>query len=99
MSTQRRRRYRNGSALLFLLLLVFLLAWCLDMRTGSARAADLADIKVPTPRREFRGVWVATVVNDDWPSRRDLTTDQQKAELTTLLDRAKQLNMNAVVFQ
>ena len=56
-------------------------------------------VTLPTPRREFRGVWVATVDNIDWPSSPGLTTDQQKAELLTLLDRAKALNLNAVVLQ
>lgn len=49
--------------------------------------------------REFRGVWVATVKNIDWPSRTGLTRDEQRAELLALLDRAKELNFNAVVFQ
>jgi uncharacterized lipoprotein YddW (UPF0748 family) len=52
----------------------------------------------PTPR-EFRGVWVATVNNIDWPSKRGLTAAQQRAEIITILDRAKALNLNAVIFQ
>lgn len=51
------------------------------------------------PRREFRGVWIATVASIDWPSRAGLPTEQQKAELVALLDRAKALNLNAVIFQ
>ncbi|NEQ28368.1 MAG: hypothetical protein F6K28_57200, partial [Microcoleus sp. SIO2G3] len=36
---------------------------------------------IPTPPlREFRGVWIATVANVDWPSKPGLTTEQQKAE-------------------
>lgn len=53
----------------------------------------------PAPRREFRGLWVATVGNIDWPSKPGLTTAQQKAELISLLDRAHELKLNAVVFQ
>jgi uncharacterized lipoprotein YddW (UPF0748 family) len=53
----------------------------------------------PSPPREFRGVWVATVGNIDWPSRRGLTTKQQQAELLALLDRAAVLRLNAVIFQ
>ncbi len=53
----------------------------------------------PAARREFRGVWIATVANIDWPSRPGLPSDQQKAELVALLDRAKALNLNAIVFQ
>ena len=52
-----------------------------------------------SPPREFRGVWVATVNNIDWPSRKGLTTAQQKAELIAILDRAVQLRLNAVFFQ
>ena len=54
---------------------------------------------VPAPTREFRGVWVATVNNIDWPSRPGLTVAQQKTELLALLDRATQLRLNAVIFQ
>jgi uncharacterized lipoprotein YddW (UPF0748 family) len=53
----------------------------------------------PPPIREMRGAWVATVANIDWPSKPGLPVDQQKAELISLLDRAKQLNLNAVFFQ
>jgi uncharacterized lipoprotein YddW (UPF0748 family) len=53
----------------------------------------------PSPPREFRGVWVATVGNIDWPSRKGLSTDQQKAELIAILDRAVELRLNAVVLQ
>jgi len=49
--------------------------------------------------REFRGVWVASVANLDWPSSRKLTTAQQQSELITLLDRAAALKLNAVIFQ
>ena len=53
----------------------------------------------PSLAREFRGVWVATVANIDWPSSRTLSTAQQKQELLTLLDRVVALNLNAVIFQ
>lgn len=53
----------------------------------------------PPPMREFRGVWVATVANIDWPSRPGLTTEQQQAEMRALLDRAVMLHLNAVVLQ
>lgn len=51
------------------------------------------------PVREFRGVWVATVANIDWPSRPGLPVEEQKREFRQLLDRAKSLNFNAIVFQ
>lgn len=49
--------------------------------------------------REFRGVWVASVANIDWPSSRTLSTADQQRELIALLDRAAALRLNAVIFQ
>ena len=61
--------------------------------------ALLADSLLPPPvTREFRGVWVATVNNLDWPSRSDLSTAEQQRELLAILDRAAALRMNAIVF-
>src|SRR5579871_3371768 len=56
------------------------------------------DTPPPVPR-EFRGVWVATVANIDWPSKPGLSTDQQKAEMLAILDKAAQLKLNAIIFQ
>src|SRR6476660_1306525 len=50
-------------------------------------------------QREFRGVWVATVGNIDWPSKPGLPADKQKAELIAILDKAAELKLNAVIFQ
>ncbi|MEO7521620.1 MAG: family 10 glycosylhydrolase [Gemmatimonas sp.] len=57
------------------------------------------DIAPPPVVREFRGVWVASVANIDWPSSRNLGTVAQQRELLNLLDRAVALNLNAVLFQ
>lgn len=54
---------------------------------------------IPEIRREFRAAWVATVGNIDWPSSRRLGTARQKAELAGILDRAKELKLNAVILQ
>src|SRR5208282_4517401 len=54
----------------------------------------------PEPPREFRGAWIAVVAsNQDWPSKPGLAVEEQKAELISLLDRAAQLHLNAVIFQ
>lgn len=53
----------------------------------------------PAAQREFRGAWVATVDNIDWPSTRTLATEQQQDELVAMLDLAKKLNLNALLFQ
>jgi uncharacterized lipoprotein YddW (UPF0748 family) len=60
--------------------------------------ADTAQY-APDPKREFRGVWIATVENIDWPSSQKLTTEQQKAELVGQLNAHQQTGINAVMFQ
>src|SRR5258708_33317211 len=51
------------------------------------------------PRPEFRGVWIASVDNIDWPSKKTLTPDSQRAEYIRLLDMDQRNGMNAVVVQ
>jgi uncharacterized lipoprotein YddW (UPF0748 family) len=53
----------------------------------------------PAPLREFRGAWVASVGNINWPSKPGLSTATQKAELLALLDHAVRLRLNAIIFQ
>jgi len=54
---------------------------------------------MPTLQREFRGAWVASVANIDWPSKPGLSAFAQQAELLAILDRARALNLNAVLLQ
>jgi uncharacterized lipoprotein YddW (UPF0748 family) len=51
------------------------------------------------PNYEFRAVWVASVENIDWPSSKNLTVEQQKAEFIRLLDMHQRNGMNTVVVQ
>ena len=64
-----------------------------------ARVRPVVSAEAPPLAREFRGVWVASVANIDWPSKRTLSTAEQQAELIALLDRAAALKLNAVLFQ
>lgn len=75
-----------------------LLPAALVLTTASSAVAQGLVIP-PEPQREFRGVWVATVDNIDWPSEPGLPADRQKAELDAILDRAAEMNLNAVVLQ
>ena len=50
-------------------------------------------------RPEFRGVWVATVDNIDWPSQGNFNTDAQKVEFIRLLDMHQRNGINALVVQ
>ena len=57
------------------------------------------DCVPPAVQREFRGVWVATARNTDWPSKPVLPTAQQQDELLAIMDRAAKVGLNAVIFQ
>ena len=58
-----------------------------------------AESQAPPVAREFRGAWVATVSNIDWPSKSGLPANQQKKELLAIFDKAVDLNLNAIVLQ
>jgi len=48
----------------------------------------------------FRGAWIATVANIDWPSEQAVgKTDAQQAEMIFLLDSLQSLGINAIIFQ
>ncbi len=50
------------------------------------------------PKYEFRGAWIATVANLDWPYRFDAPATQ-RANLLAMLDKLKAAGINAVFFQ
>jgi len=53
----------------------------------------------PPPKYEFRGAWVATVANLDWPSSPSMNTYAQRIELMALMDDLKKMGINALIFQ
>ena len=71
--------------------------------------AQSATIALPAPgtcpvnarfaKHDFRAMWIATVVNVDWPSRPGLSVERQQAEMRAWLDLAVKDNFNAVVLQ
>lgn len=54
---------------------------------------------IPQPRTEFRGFWVATVANIDWPKNGKDSREKQKADYLELLDFYQDLNFNAAIVQ
>jgi uncharacterized lipoprotein YddW (UPF0748 family) len=71
------------------------------MVAACAHAANYAPSSISPPAldREFRGAWVATVNNIDWPSKPGLPTAEQQRELLAILDKCQNLKLNVVVFQ
>ncbi len=51
------------------------------------------------PEYEFRGVWIATVDNIDWPLKGMVNGDKQKTEFIRQLDLHQRNGMNAVIVQ
>ncbi|SNR67616.1 Uncharacterized lipoprotein YddW, UPF0748 family [Maribacter sedimenticola] len=51
------------------------------------------------PKTEFRGVWIATVVNIDWPKNGNDTSKKQKEDYLKILDFYQKENYNAVIVQ
>ena len=83
-----------------IILLISLFIFC----TGFSAVKPAANTKktetaAAKPRKEFRAVWVASVANIDWPSKKGLSAEQQKREYLDILDNLKRWNMNAVVVQ
>jgi uncharacterized lipoprotein YddW (UPF0748 family) len=52
-----------------------------------------------SPVYEFRGVWIASVENIDWPKAKQYNVDSQKTEFIRQLDMHKANGMNAVIVQ
>ena len=66
---------------------------------GKVLAWQPVNERVGEPAREFRAAWVATVFNLDWPSAAGLPAARQKAQLLSILNRAVQLRLNAIILQ
>ncbi len=88
------------------LIAFFALTSLVTLFTFAARPVDQMKTMVqpqtlmpPPLPREFRGVWVATVANIDWPSKPGLPTAQQQAELLKVFNDADKMNLNAIIFQ
>lgn len=56
-------------------------------------------LSIAQTKTEFRGVWVATVDNIDWPSKGNYNTDSQKIEFIKLLNMHQRNGINAMIVQ
>ncbi|MFE9094618.1 glycoside hydrolase family 10 protein [Streptomyces sp. NPDC007264] len=62
-------------------------------------AGDAAAVPRGAPTGEMRGMWLATVLHRDWPSRPGAAASAQRAELCAHLDTAVRRRLNTVFFQ
>jgi uncharacterized lipoprotein YddW (UPF0748 family) len=68
-------------------------------RAPKEKTPERTPITVPSVPREFRAAWIATVANIDWPSRPGLSSQEQQKELRSILDKAVEINLNAIILQ
>lgn len=52
-----------------------------------------------TPKRQMRGLWIASLDNIDWPQEQGLDAAQLRADFVALLDDAAAIGFNAVFVQ
>ncbi|MBN2280476.1 MAG: family 10 glycosylhydrolase [Candidatus Marinimicrobia bacterium] len=88
------KKFLYRFSILVLLLIIYSCAAFLPFIKSEEKIPE-----IPKAENEFRAVWVATVANIDWPSKPGLTVEQQKTEALSILDTAKSLNLNAIIFQ
>jgi uncharacterized lipoprotein YddW (UPF0748 family) len=73
--------------------------------TAEQRGPDGRDEAAGTPgtsrlsKAEFRGAWIATVANIDWPTRAGLPVEVQQEEARALVRAARSIGLNALILQ
>ena len=70
-----------------------LLTVLLSLGGSAAAQAELP------PKYEFRGAWIATVINLDWPTCQACDAETQQAQLIEILDGLQEAGINAALFQ
>jgi uncharacterized lipoprotein YddW (UPF0748 family) len=65
---------------------------------GLFLAASLPAAVPAAEQEDFRGVWIATVGNTNWP-KKGADADEQKQAFVNLLDEAVSMRLNAVIVQ
>jgi len=97
------------SIVCFVLTLAFLLSSCssepLTLHGIEAQSplspekTSLPTVGLLNPDAEVRGVWIATVGNINYPSRKGLSEKELKKELDDIIDKCCELGLNTVFFQ
>jgi len=82
------------------LLSIFLLGLMISGCKAAELPAEPGKLgELDPPKQEFRGAWLTTVVNLDWPVSYDQPVEEQKADAIAMLDSLKDIGINAVLFQ
>jgi uncharacterized lipoprotein YddW (UPF0748 family) len=84
--------------ILQLLILLCLSANC-QPHTETAQDSTFVPSEKDFLKREFRAVWVTTLDNKDFPSRKGLSTQKQQDEIVEMVEFYQKKGFNALVFQ
>ncbi|TWR30554.1 family 10 glycosylhydrolase [Mucilaginibacter pallidiroseus] len=79
--------------------ILFALILLVSTHSFSIAQDTLATAPKTEPKYEFRGVWIATVVNLDWPRNSLATAEVQKRDLLSQFNTHQQMGINAIMFQ
>ncbi|MFN4147176.1 MAG: family 10 glycosylhydrolase [Runella sp.] len=82
--------------LISIVVILALIAACKSSKKPRTTPRDFGPMRAT---RELRAVWIATVDNIDWPSRKNLTPEEQRAEFINLLNAHQRTGINAVFVQ
>jgi uncharacterized lipoprotein YddW (UPF0748 family) len=63
------------------------------------REPDIPPMAAPRRLHEFRGAWIATVANIDWPSTPGLPVESQQEEARELVRTAQAIGLNVLILQ
>lgn len=69
----------------------------LEVANSSLSAEELFSMK--HPKRELRSAWITTFTNLDWPSKRGLSSKEQKNEFLKIVNDFEENSINAVIGQ
>ncbi len=72
-------------------LIIILLSLCVFLASAAAASAST--------KPDFRGLWVATVVNIDYPSKPTTDSEKLKSEALKILNKAQATGLNAIFLQ
>nr|WP_315150240.1 family 10 glycosylhydrolase [uncultured Flavobacterium sp.] len=80
-------------------LFIVLLLSLLNSNTSFSQCVTGNEFNKNTPKRDLRGVFVASVFNLNWPTNKTASPATQQAELRTILDNLKANGYNSVFLQ
>ncbi|TAF65139.1 MAG: hypothetical protein EAZ55_09290 [Cytophagales bacterium] len=85
--------------IIFFLVLLCSLGACGGRNNAEQKSKQPRRFTEKQPKREVRAVWLVTVLNKDFPTKRGLPTEIQKKQLTIMLDYLAQKGINTIFFQ